>query len=831
MLVVATLVASVAVQYVTTTPAAAQTGDLCDTRDGVQFSDVGERDYAAEYILCMKALGLSLGTGDGEFGPDSLLTRAQMATFLVRLWRDVLGRECPGVDHPFEDVSSSSTHAAAIGCLFGIGITRGAGPTTYEPSGRLKASQISRFLVRLWERHGETCPPGESELVRAGACLTALRVTPDAGEATSGDEVTRAQMAVYLIGLWHHLAGHGTPPAPPSRPTGASSAEACEAARVGDWYHDTWEDPEYGVAHSWEIWSTSISWERPRKGVGNECWWDARLSLVCWEDGDWYYSLAWDDLGQAGRDAEGYASISLDPGDLDLQRNGLFPIEASTTDDGDLLASVHMWPDATVEDDWADYIDDAVNRGELGVEFPDTGAWMVFEDADGWQDVLEDCADALAGDASGYSAADACRPDGLNTGRFEDDVTAGFPLPTWAAASTGVFDVAVLFADFPDLWASDDDKADIDRNLAETERYLETMSGGRLDVRFHSYPGWITARSGWQEYLDRLPSGYSGLSDEIVTEIALVAEQTQDFDGSRYDSLMMVLPRSGFGGGLASPGSSIGNAANVARWSLINNQVNDQIPTESRDRAWWLTAAHELVHNLGLSDLYPYDPQTRETPSPPPDRQWARFGVGLMGLEVNFPVPPDAYSFQVVFPYGYVDQVGHDRDLEAREMLAWSRWQLGWLDEARVACLADPTDVTVELTPATSPGEGVAMVAIPHHADDRYVIVVESRRPVRYDRRETVDGVAGVGVPYTYTDHSLPGEGVIVYLVRADRRNGELPLLLWTDSGDGEVDEPPIMTPGSSWWLGEPGTANGQYRIEVVSSTDDTDTIRVTFTP
>jgi len=52
-----------------------------------------------------------------------------------------------------------------------------------------------------------------------------------------------------------------------------------------------------------------------------------------------------------------------------------------------------------------------------------------------------------------------------------------------------------------------------------------------------------------------------------------------------------------------------------------------------------------------------------------------------------------------------------------------------------------------------------------------------------------------------------------------------------TEEGVGEVDEPPIMAPGSMWWLGEPGSPGGQYRIEVVSSTPDTDTSRVTFRP
>lgn len=829
------LVASMAVQHVTTVPASAQTGDLCDPRDAVHFSDVGERDYGAAYILCMKALGLSVGKGGGEYGADDPLTRAQMATFLVRLWRDVLGRECPEIDHPFQDVNSSSTHAAAIGCLFGLGITKGAGPTTYEPSAHLKTSQISRFLLRLWERLGYDCPPADGELARAGACLTDLRVTPGAAEATSGETVIRSQMAVYMIGLWHQAVGRSAPPPPPFRPGSAARGEACGLATVGDWYYGTSEDPERGVAHLWDLASASVSWERPVHAEGEDCWWDARLSLVCWEEGAWYYALAWDDLGQIEPDAGGHVLIKTDPGDPDLALRGRFPAGTYTSGE-DPVAYINISPGSVAGHDWAGHIDHALSRGEFRLEFPDTGAWLVFEGAEGWQEAFRDCADVVqiptaSGGPTGYSPSDACRPAGLNVDPSEDDTTAGFPLPSWAAASTGAFEVAVLFADFPDAPVSDNDRADTDRSLAEAERYLETVSGGRLDVRFHPYPGWLTARKGWREYLDWVDAGYPRLSEEIVKETALSAERSSGFSGASYDSLMVVLPRSGFGGGLASTGDSIGNAAGVARWSLINNQPAGQIPTESRDRDWWHTAAHELVHNLGLADLYPYDPSVRATPDPPENEEWTRFEVGLMGLEVNFPVPPGAYPFQVDFPSGYVDQTHYDRDLEAREMLAWSRWQLGWLDEERVACLADPTDVTVELGPVAAPGDGLAMVAIPHHADDRIVIVVESRRPVGYDRPETVSGVAGDAVPYRYTDHSLPGEGVMVYMVRSDRRSGELPLLLWTDGGDGEVDEAPILTPGARWWLGEPGAPGGQYQVEVVSSGPDTDTIRVTFRP
>ena len=829
-LVVTTLVASAVGDALSPMPASAQTAELCEARDVEQFPDVDERDYGAAYILCLKVLGLSVGKGDGTYGPDDLLTRGQMASFLIRLWRDVLGGSCPGGGHPFDDVNSSLTHAEDIGCLYQVGITKGTTATTYEPSELVDASQISRFLLRLWQRLDYICPPAGSELEQAGACLTQMRVTPDATEATSGEKVIRSQMAVYLIGLWHNAAGRGTLPVPPARPIVTTPGEGCGLTGVGDWYYETWDDPEHGVAHSWDLWATEVSWDRPSQGRGDNCWWDAKLSLVCWEDGEWYYSLDWDDVGQVAQDGEGYASVYIDAGDAGRAWEGRLPVV--TSDDG-YPAYITLSPDPEDEYEWTDYLHDAISdERELRVVFRETGQWITFEGAQGGKKVLDGCEEALPDTPPGYSPMDACRPDGLNVSSRHNRTTAGFPLPTWAAQPTGVFKVAVLLADFPDARASATDRAEIKRNLTETELYLETVSGERLDVQLYHYPDWITARKGWQDYADRSEIFEDlRINETVVEETVLSASRSSGFDGSSYDSVMVVLPVSRFDGGLANTGSIIGDAAGVSRWALVNNQLREQTPRESRQRDWWFLAAHELVHNLGLADLYPYDPEVRDTPDPPTNREWVLFEVGLMGLEVNFPVPPDAYPYKVDWPAGYRDGTDHDRYIEAREMLAWSRWQLGWLDEARVACLGRPSDLTVELAPVASSGERVAMVAIPHHRDDDLVIVVESRRPIGYDRPDAVSGVADNGVTYRYTDHSLPGEGVIVYLVRADRRSGELPLLLWTDSGDGEVNESPVMTPGYEWWLGQPGTENGQYLIEVLSSTETTDTIRVTFTP
>ena len=203
-------------------PVEAQAVDLCGSTSTEQFSDVDSADYAAAYILCMKTLGMSFGRSDGGYGPAVELTRAQMASFLVRLWRDVLDGQCPGGGAPFTDVPATNPHAGNIGCLYNLGITQGVTPTTYGPESKLKASQISRFLLRTYEKLGNTCQTRESELDEAVSCLEALNVLPSTAEGLSDESVTRAQMAVYVVGLWHNISGRGLPPIPP--PLGSASS-------------------------------------------------------------------------------------------------------------------------------------------------------------------------------------------------------------------------------------------------------------------------------------------------------------------------------------------------------------------------------------------------------------------------------------------------------------------------------------------------------------------------------------------------------------------------------------------------------------------------------
>ena len=98
-------------------------------------------------------------------------------------------------------------------------------------------------------------------------------------------------------------------------------------------------------------------------------------------------------------------------------------------------------------------------------------------------------------------------------------------------------------------------------------------------------------------------------------------------------------------------------------------------------------------------------------------------------------------------------------------MLAWSRWQLGWLDATQVRCIVEP-EATVVLAPVAAPGDGIAMAAIPvSHTE---MIIIESRRKIGYDAG--LEHRWSNGVYTTYP--GLATEGVLVYTVDAARTTG-----------------------------------------------------------
>ena len=397
-----------------------------------------------------------------------------------------------------------------------------------------------------------------------------------------------------------------------------------------------------------------------------------------------------------------------------------------------------------------------------------------------------------------------CRPRGTSNS------TAGFPLPSWAAPSMGTMRVAVLFLEFPDARATYSTREEAALGLPFAEEYLEAASYGQIDVEFVPLHGWLRAERNVDDYLVEYAIGESRAA--ASAEAIRLADPVFDF--TAHHVVMTVLPSAFFGAGDHTAASAHTDEGVIRSMARINTVPRSE---GGEPGQWGKTAAHELAHGLGLLDLYPYDADRHELPEAPPARIWVHSEFGLMGLNTAFPAHPEDGRLEVTGRHTYGPRVaGYTSYLDAREMLAWSRWQLGWLDESQVRCITTP-DARVTLGPVADPGDAAAMAAIP--LSDTEVLVVESRRKIGYDAEEErrhPDG-ALIEVP------ALATEGVLVYTVDASVGSGELPMKVAGDPGNGQVDDYPILT------RGDRVVVRG-YTVGVVSDDGDTYTVVIVKT-
>ena len=350
----------------------------------------------------------------------------------------------------------------------------------------------------------------------------------------------------------------------------------------------------------------------------------------------------------------------------------------------------------------------------------------------------------------------------------------GFPVDREVPTS-GTLNVAVLFVDFRDAPALNTAQQESLKGLAYVEKYLESASYGKLRIEFVPLYRWLRSGRSHKHYLQLAPGGppqrHTGISREAV-ELA-----DPDFDFSRIDAVMTVMPSARFAGGNAT------GYVETEEGPVSSLRVNAAYGYSTTN--WGPVAAHELAHNLGLADLYPYTANQHFQPLVPPvGKRWRQVELGLMSLRASIPVDDR-------------DPRGHT---VAPEMLAWSRWQLGWLDAGQVHCV-DEEQATVELSPVADPGDGIAMAALPLSTDE--MLVLESRRNIGYDERA-----------------ALGGGGVLVYTVDAGIRSGDLPTRVAGDAGRGHTDVNPILVEGDSI------TIRG-YTITVIADDGDTHTVTI----
>ena len=105
------------------------------------FSDDNASQHEGN-INRIAAAGLTVGCTATSFCPDGVVTRAQMATFLVR------ALNLPATGSDFFSDDNASQHEANINRIAAAGLTVGCTPTTYCPSGAVTRAQMATFLRR-----------------------------------------------------------------------------------------------------------------------------------------------------------------------------------------------------------------------------------------------------------------------------------------------------------------------------------------------------------------------------------------------------------------------------------------------------------------------------------------------------------------------------------------------------------------------------------------------------------------------------------------------------------------------------------------------------------
>ncbi|HXF84952.1 MAG TPA: PQQ-dependent sugar dehydrogenase [Anaerolineales bacterium] len=117
---------------------------------GTIFNDVTTSTPGADWIEQLYAEGITSGCGGGNYCPNSSVTRAQMAIFLLRARHGASYTPPPATGMVFSDVTTSTPGAAWIEQLYAEGITSGCDAGRYCPAGLVTRAEMAVFLVRTF---------------------------------------------------------------------------------------------------------------------------------------------------------------------------------------------------------------------------------------------------------------------------------------------------------------------------------------------------------------------------------------------------------------------------------------------------------------------------------------------------------------------------------------------------------------------------------------------------------------------------------------------------------------------------------------------------------
>ena len=170
------------------------------------FRDVSTSAYYYETVKWAQEKGITGGIGNGLFGPNQPCTRAQIVTFL---WR-AAGSPVVNYAMNMSDVPEGSYYAEAVRWALSEGITTGTTENTFSPDSECTRAQAVAFLFRYAASEAVTLQELVSGFSDAdsvpGYALPAMNwalaeeiVQGNGSKLMPNDSCTRAQIVTFLF--------------------------------------------------------------------------------------------------------------------------------------------------------------------------------------------------------------------------------------------------------------------------------------------------------------------------------------------------------------------------------------------------------------------------------------------------------------------------------------------------------------------------------------------------------------------------------------------------------------------------------------------------------
>ena len=121
------------------------------TATGTMFADVPSTHWAAAWIEKLAVDGISTGCGGGNFCPNSNVTRAEMAIFLLKSEHGSAYNPPAATGTMFGDVPSTYWAAKWVEQLSNEGISTGCGGGNFCPGANVTRAEMAVFLIRMYE--------------------------------------------------------------------------------------------------------------------------------------------------------------------------------------------------------------------------------------------------------------------------------------------------------------------------------------------------------------------------------------------------------------------------------------------------------------------------------------------------------------------------------------------------------------------------------------------------------------------------------------------------------------------------------------------------------